>query len=48
MLYTEFQCHTMPGTCIKVCGVVGGGMVCKPILVFSLGQAVKDEFVVLS
>ena len=44
-LHTEFQCPTMPGTGLKVCGgmvgggMVGGGMVCKPILVFSLGQA---------
>ena len=31
----------MPGTGLKVCGGGGmvGGMVCKPILVFSLGQA---------
>ena len=40
-LYTEFQCPTVPGTGLKVCGgmvgVVGGW--CKPILVFSLGQA---------
>ena len=40
MLYTEFQSPTMPGTCQKVC-VVGWGAVggCKPILVFSFGQA---------
>ena len=41
-LHTEFQCPTMPGTGLKVCGgMVGGGMVCKPILVFSLGQAIQ-------
>ena len=34
ILYTEFQSPTMPGTCQKVC--VDG---CKPILVFSFGQA---------
>ena len=42
MLYTEFQSPTMPGTCQKVCvgcGAVGGCGGCKPILVFSLGQA---------
>ena len=41
-LHTEFQCPTMPGTGLKVCGGMVGGMVggwCKPILVFSLGQA---------
>ena len=40
-LHPEFQCPTMPGTGLKVCGGGGmvGGMVCKPILVFSLGQA---------
>ena len=39
MLYTELQSPTMPVTHLKVCvgGVVGGW--CKPILVFSLGQA---------
>ena len=42
MLYTKFQSPTMPGTCQKVCagrcgGVGCGG--CKPILVFSFGQA---------
>ena len=42
MLYTECQSPTMPGTCQKVCvggwgGVGCGG--CKPILVFSFGQA---------
>ena len=35
--YTEFQCHAMPGTGLKVCG--GMVVVCRPILVFSLGQA---------
>ena len=43
MLYTEFQSPTMPGTFQKVCvGVVGGVgwvVVCKPISVFSFGQA---------
>ena len=31
----------MPGTGLKVCG---GGMVCKPILVFSLGQAEQNGY----
>ena len=37
-LHTEFQCPTIPGTGLKVCV---GALVrwCKPILVFSLGQA---------
>ena len=41
-LHTKFQCSTMPGTGLKVCGGWYGGWVvwwCKPILVFSLGQA---------
>ena len=47
--HTKFQCSTMPGTGLKVCGgMVGGGwvvVVCKPILVFSLSQAEqKTEF----
>ena len=42
MLYLEIQSPTMPGTCQKVCVVrwVGGG--CKPILVFSFGQAEQN------
>ena len=36
-MYTTFQRPTMPGTGLKVCGC--GVVVCKPILVFSLGQA---------
>ena len=36
MLYTKFQLPTMPGTRQQV---LVGGMVCKPILVFSFGQA---------
>ena len=50
MLYTEFRPSTIPGTCQKVCGGVGGvggegfggvlvRWVCKTILVFSFGQA---------
>ena len=42
MLYTEFQCPSMPRSCQKVCGAVGGAVrwvVCKPILVFSFFQA---------
>ena len=35
-LYTEFQCPTDPGTGQEVCVV---WWVCKPSLVFSLGQA---------
>ena len=38
-LYTKFRCSTMPGTGQKVCGVGGGVVVFKPILVFSLAQA---------
>ena len=33
-LYTEFQCHTMHVTGLKVCGgmvKLCGGVVCKPI-----------------
>ena len=41
-LYTEFICPTMLGTVLKVCGGMlwcGDGVVCKPIIVFSLVQA---------
>ena len=40
-LHTEFQCPTMPGTGLKVCGGGCGGWVVwyVPILVLSLGQA---------
>ena len=45
MLHTKFQCPTMPGTGLKVCGgMVGGRVVCKPILVFSLSQAEQFKF----
>ena len=37
-LHTDFQCPTMPGTGLTVCGGMVGGWG-KPILVFSLGQA---------
>ena len=40
--YTEFQSPTMPGTCQNVCVVRWGAVRwggCKPILVFSFGQA---------
>ena len=43
MLHTKFQFPTMPGTGQQVCGGGWvGGMVCKPILVFSFGQAEQN------
>ena len=42
-LYTKFQCLAMPGTGLKVCVRVGGGVVVvwwfKPIIVLSLVKA---------
>ena len=44
MLYTEVQSPAMPGTWQQVC-VVEVGVVCKPNLVFSFGQA-EQQFLV--